>query len=42
MARELRAVLIELRDKRLLEAFLEGRNDISDEMVFPSPDGSIL
>ena len=42
LSRELRAVLIELRDKRLLEAFLEGRNDISDEQVFPSPDGSIL
>ena len=25
-----------------LEAFLEGKNDISDELVFPSPDGSIL
>jgi hypothetical protein len=42
LSRELRTVLIELRDKRLLEAFLEGRNDISDEVVFPSPDGSIL
>jgi integrase len=42
LSRELRAVLVELRDKRLLEAFLEGRNDISDELVVPSPDGSIL
>ena len=42
LSRELRRVLIELRDKRLLEAFLEGKNDISDELVFPSPDGSIL
>ncbi len=42
LSRELRAVLIEQRDKRLLEAFLEGRNNISDELVFPSPDGSIL
>src|SRR5580692_7642154 len=42
LSRELRRVLIELRDKRLLEAFLKGKNDISDELVFPSPDGSIL
>lgn len=42
LSRELRPVLIELREKRLLEAFLEGRNDISDEQVFPSPNGSIL
>jgi integrase len=42
LSRELRRVLIEVRDKRLLEAFLKGKNDISDELVFPSPDGSIL
>ena len=42
ISRELRRVLIELRDKRLLESFLKGKNDISDELVFPSPDGSIL
>jgi integrase len=42
MSRELRRVLIELRDKRLLEAFLKGKNDISDDLVFPSPEGSIL
>ena len=32
MSRELRRVLIELRDKRLLEAFLTGKNDISEEL----------
>jgi len=42
LSRELRRVLIELRDRRLLEAFLQGKNDISDELVFPSPGGSIL
>ncbi len=42
MSRELRRTLLEGRDKRLLEAFLEGENDISDEVVFPSPDGAIL
>lgn len=42
LSRELRKTLLVLRDKRLLEAFLEGKNDISGERVFPSPDGSIL
>src|SRR5207253_11273111 len=27
---------------RLLDAFMKGKNDISDELVFPSPEGSIL
>ena len=35
-------MLIRLRDQRLLDAFLAGKNDISSELVFPSPDGSIL
>ena len=34
MSRELRRALIELRDKRLLESFLKGKNDISDELCF--------
>jgi len=42
LSRELRSVLIKLRDKRLLETFLQGKTDILDELVFPSPDGSIL
>ncbi len=42
MSRELRRALIALRDKRLLESFLKGKNDISDELVFLSPDGAIL
>jgi len=42
MSRELRRVLIELRDRRLLAAFLKGKNDISDELVFLSPEGAIL
>ena len=42
MSRELRRALVELRDKRLLEAFLNGKNDISDELVFRSPEGKIL
>jgi len=42
LSRELRRVLVELRDKRLLEACLKGKNDISDELVFRSPEGTIL
>jgi len=42
LSRELRRTLIGLRDKRLLDAFLKGKNDISDELVFLSPDGGIL
>ena len=42
LSRELRRVLVELRDKRLLEAYLEGKNNISDELVFRSPEGVIL
>ena len=33
LSRELRRTLVELREKRLLEAYLEGKNDISDELV---------
>jgi integrase len=42
LSRELRKVLVELRDKRLLEAYLKGTNDIPDEFVFRSPEGTIL
>jgi len=42
LSRELQGALLELRDKRLLAAYLEGKNDISDELVFPSPEGTIL
>jgi integrase len=42
LSRELRSVLVGLRDQRLLEAYLEGKNDISDELVFRSPEGTIL
>ena len=40
VARAEAGALIEFRDKRLLEAFLRGRNDISGDLVFPSPEGS--
>ena len=42
MSRELRRVLLDLRDRRLLAAYLDGKTDITDELVFPSPDGGIL
>jgi integrase len=42
MSRELRRVLIELRELRLLEAKWQGKSDISGECVFLSPDRSIL
>ena len=42
LSRELRRVLVELRDKRLLEAYLKAKNDISDELIFRSPEGKIL
>jgi integrase len=42
LSRELRQELIELRDKRLLEAFLKGKTDISDELAFRSPEGAII
>jgi integrase len=42
MSRELRRVLLEIRDQRLLAAYLKGKTDVSEELVFPSPDGGIL
>jgi len=42
LSRGLRRVLLELRDQRLLEAYQKGRNDISGELVFRSPEGTIL
>jgi len=30
------------RDKRLFEAFLEGRQSIADDLVFPSTTGTVL
>jgi hypothetical protein len=36
MSRQLQATLVELRDQRLLQAYLRGKTSISDELVFPS------
>ena len=40
MSRELRRVLLEVRDNRLIKAFADGKPDISDELVFPSEVGT--
>jgi len=40
MSRELRRVLLQLRDERLVTAFPEGKPDISEELVFPSDAGT--
>jgi hypothetical protein len=38
-----RLVLIELRDKRLLDAYLAGKTSIMDDVVFPAPtNGGVL
>jgi integrase len=42
MSRELRRVLLELRNVRLRAATHKGKADISEDWVFLSPDGSIL
>jgi integrase len=42
LSRELQKVLISLRDKRLAEASIKGQRDISSDLVFRSPEGSIL
>ena len=42
MSKQLRAVLLKLRDERLISAFASGRDNILNEFVFPSPDGKVL
>jgi len=42
LSRQLRSVLLELRDSRMLRAFGAGKASILDEFVFPSPEGSVL
>jgi len=42
LSRELRRVLLELRDKRMLEAFMNGKTSIADELVFPSKAGTVI
>jgi integrase len=42
LSRELRRALLELRDKRMLEAFMAGKTSIADDLVFPSKAGTVL
>ena len=42
LSRELRAVLISVRDIRLLAAMMNGKTSIADELVFPSRMGTVL
>ena len=39
-SRELRRVLLQHRDDRLVKAFAKGKSDISDDLVFPSEAGT--
>jgi integrase len=42
LSRQLRNTLLELRDKRLLEAFLKGKTSIADDLIFLSKTGTVL
>jgi integrase len=42
MSRELRRVLIKMRDAHLRHSKLAGKTDISEDLIFSSPDGRIL
>jgi integrase len=35
LSKQLRSVLLDVRDKRMLDAFVAGRNSIADDLVFP-------
>jgi integrase len=42
LSQELRGVLLALRDKRMLDAFMKGKTSIADELMFPSKAGTVL
>ena len=42
LSRQLRGVLLELRDRRMLSAFTARKSSIAEELVFPSPERSVL
>jgi len=42
MSRQLGATLLALRNERLIKALLAGKNSVSDELVFPAPNGGVL
>jgi integrase len=42
LSRQLRRALLGLRDQRLLDAYLKGRENIVEDLVFPSEAGRVL
>jgi integrase len=42
LSRQLRGVLLDLRDQQTLKAYLAGRSSIADALVFPSEAGTPL
>jgi len=42
LSRQLRQVLLDLRDQRLLDAFTQGKTSIADDLAFPSRVGTVL
>jgi integrase len=42
LSKQLRRALAELRDKRMLAAYLAGKTSVADELVFPSEAGTPL
>jgi integrase len=42
LSRQLRSALLELRDRRMLEAFMADRGSVADDLVFPSRVGSVI
>jgi integrase len=42
LSRQLRRVLLAIREQRLLDAYLKGRDNIADDLVFPSESDSFL
>ena len=42
LSKRLRSTLLELRDKRMLDAFMVGRTSIADDLVFPSQNGTVI
>jgi len=42
LSRQLRTTLLALRDERLMNAFVDGKNSVAEELAFPAPDGGVL
>src|SRR5437773_5242847 len=42
LSKQLRGMLMDLRDTRLLAAMMNGKTSIADELVFPSHVGTVL